>query len=262
MIPKARSQHREPEREVHARRWKANQPIESRVPKMTTATTIPERTSEAEGDQCVVLQDVDWTGYSTLLRVRGEKSIPRMVYLDGGVFLMSPSFSHERLKELLGLFVMVLVEELDLPCIAAGSTTFRRRKTTRRSRGRSEPIISRTWIESAARRRSTCESIRLPISPSRPWHTHDPDEAVEVYRRFGCPRSGSVMQNQLTILTLQPNGHYVPVRAEPRVPQPRGQPRFTPGSPAPRMRVDTAWIKELRRWVAEVLLPRHRDATK
>src|SRR5438477_7079351 len=81
----------------------------------------------AEGDQCVALRDVAWKGYLTLLRLRGERSVPRMVYLDGTVWLMSPAFPHERLSKRLGWVVEVIVEELDIPCIAAASTTFRRR---------------------------------------------------------------------------------------------------------------------------------------
>ena len=76
---------------------------------MTTATTmIPSpmaAETDGDGDQCVVLRDVGWKGYCTLLRMRGERSIPRMIYLDGSVYLMSPSFAHENLKERLGLFV-------------------------------------------------------------------------------------------------------------------------------------------------------------
>ena len=82
---------------------------------------------EGDGDQCVVLRDIGWKGYTTLLRVRGKRSIPRMVYLDGSLLLLSPSFFHERLKELLGCFIMILVGELEIPCVMAGSTTFRRR---------------------------------------------------------------------------------------------------------------------------------------
>jgi hypothetical protein len=48
---------------------------------MATATTKTIR--ETDGDQCVELHHIDWNGYSTLLRLRGERSSPRMIYLDG-----------------------------------------------------------------------------------------------------------------------------------------------------------------------------------
>ncbi len=57
---------------------------------------IPPPSIEGDGDQCVALREIGWKGYTTLLRVRGKRSIPRMVYLDGSLLLLSPSFFHER----------------------------------------------------------------------------------------------------------------------------------------------------------------------
>ena len=76
---------------------------------MSMATAIEKPIREAEGDQCVAIRDIGWKGYCTLLRLRGERSMPRMVYLDGTVWLMSPSFPHERLKTRLGHFVTEVV---------------------------------------------------------------------------------------------------------------------------------------------------------
>src|SRR4051812_36671216 len=93
------------------------------------ATAIPERAAaEVLGDRCVTLRGVGWEGYKALLRVRGERPVPRMVYLDGDVLLMSPGHLHERDKERFGLFVAVMAEEQGFPLIVAGSTTYRRRK--------------------------------------------------------------------------------------------------------------------------------------
>lgn len=38
---------------------------------------------------------VDWQGYQQLLALRGERSVPRITYLEGVVELMSPSRYHE-----------------------------------------------------------------------------------------------------------------------------------------------------------------------
>ena len=55
------------------------------------ATTIPIRAAAdvVEGDQCVTMRGLDWKGYLTMLRLRGERSVPRMVYLDGDLLLAS-----------------------------------------------------------------------------------------------------------------------------------------------------------------------------
>src|SRR4051794_30467478 len=92
------------------------------------ATTTAETTTAAEGDQLVAMHGVGWKGYTALLRVRGERARPKMVYLDGDVYLMAPAYPHEFRTSRLGLFVMVIVEELDIPCVPARETTFRRRK--------------------------------------------------------------------------------------------------------------------------------------
>ena len=75
------------------------------------ATTTPARTESAmvEGDQAVTLRGLDWKGYLTILRLRGERPVPRMIYLDGELQLVSPSYIHERLSQRLGIFVMEVV---------------------------------------------------------------------------------------------------------------------------------------------------------
>src|SRR5208282_2253223 len=164
---------------------------------------------EGDGDQCVVLRDIGWKGYTTLLRVRGKRSIPRMVYLDGSLLLLSPSFFHERLKELLGCFIMILVEELEIPCLMAGSTTFRRRP----KRGGVEG--DETYYLANLDRIRGKKKISLKVDPPPDLAievvvSHDADDAVEVYRRFRVPEVWMCGENELTILVLQQNGRYVP----------------------------------------------------
>jgi Uma2 family endonuclease len=227
---------------------------------MKTATKTLDRTSGAGDDQCVVLRNVDWKGYLAILRVRGEKPVPRMVYLDGSLVLVSPSYSHERLKELLGLLIMVLVEELDLPCIAAGSTTFRRRK--RRGGVEGDQTYYFTNLDRIRGKKKI--SLRLDPPPDVAIEvvvSHDADEAVEVYRRFRVPEVWICDQNQLTILGLQPDGRYLPIDRSLSLPMLTAS-EIHSWVTRTQDANDTAWIKELRRWVADVLAPRYRDATK
>ncbi len=46
-------------------------------------------------DGRIVMSGLDWAGYQSLLALRGERSRPRLAYLDGAVELMSPSYGHE-----------------------------------------------------------------------------------------------------------------------------------------------------------------------
>ncbi len=227
---------------------------------MSTAIAPTARTTEIDGDQCVVLWNIGWKGYTTLLKVRGERSDPRMVYLDGSLLLLSPSYFHERLKKLLGCFIMILIEELEIPCLMAGSTTFRRRA----KRGGVEG--DETYYLANLDRIRGKKKISLKIDPPPDLAievvaSHDPDDALEVYRRFRVPEVWICDENQLTILVLQPDGQYVHserghafsflTASEIHSWISRGQDSN-----------DMEWIKELRRWIAEVVVPRCHEQKK
>ena len=215
---------------------------------------------EGDGDQCVVLRDIGWKGYTTLLRVRGKRSIPRMVYLDGSLLLLSPSFFHERLKELLGCFIMILVGELEIPCVMAGSTTFRRRA----KRGGVEG--DQTYYLANLDRIRGKKKISLKVDPPPDLAievvtSHEADDAVEVYRRFRVPEVWICDENQLTILVLQPSGQYASAERSHAF-------NFLTASEThswvsrSQDSSDTAWIIDLRRWIAEVLAPRYQEQKK
>jgi len=91
-----------------------------------TATSEPKAPpKELIPEQRVVLRNVGWDGYETLLRMVGDGHV-RLTYDRGDVELMSPSSHHEECKRLLGLIVQALVEELRIPCRGLGSTTWRK----------------------------------------------------------------------------------------------------------------------------------------
>ena len=78
------------------------------------ASLNQEHRSTRSGDDCdrvVLLQDVAWEDYERLLELRGERSVPRIAFLDGVVELMSPSLPHESLKSRIGQLVEVVPRE-------------------------------------------------------------------------------------------------------------------------------------------------------
>jgi Uma2 family endonuclease len=223
---------------------------------MSTATAIKKRIREGEGDQCVTIPDIGWKGYCTLLRLRGERSLPRMVYLDGTVWLMSPTFPHERLKTRLGNFVTELVVGLDIPCIAAASTTFRRRA----KRGGVEG--DQTYYLANEKRVRGKDNLHLKSDPPpdlaiEAVHSHDADAAIEVYRRFKVPEVWVGDQDEVRFLVLQPNGRYAESSTSASFP-------FLTSAEVydwvrrPQTEPDTDWIKQLRTWVKRTLRPRFR----
>jgi Uma2 family endonuclease len=223
---------------------------------MTTATATTERITEADIDQCVVLRNIGWKGYSSLLKMRGERASPRMIYLDGSLFLVSPSFAHEYFTERLGWLVLVLVEELDIPCIPSRSTTLRRRA----KRGGVEGDLSYYLANESRVRGKRRIDLRTDPPPDlavEVVRTHDADAAMEVYRRLRVPEIW-IYEEALTILTIQPDGRYAQAARSAAFPVLEAQ-EITTWIQKPGTDSETAWVKELRRWVATIIVPRYRQ---
>jgi Uma2 family endonuclease len=229
---------------------------------MATATptpetiTAPNRFTSVAGDQCVVLRGLDWAGYKTMLRLRGERGVPRMTYLDGNLWLMSPLFSHERLAERLGFFVMEVVVGLEIPCIPAGHTTFRRKK----KRGGVEG--DKTFYLANEERIRGKKDIDLRVDPPpdlaiEAVYTNSATPAIAVWRRLRVPEVWACDEDCLRILVLQANGRYLESEASLAFPFLTAAEAFGWAS-RPQMASETEWLREVRRWVRETLLPRVR----
>jgi Uma2 family endonuclease len=223
---------------------------------MNMATVTINTTGESIGDQCVELRDVSWKGYLTLLRLRGERPAPRIVYLDGTVRLMSPAYPHERFKIRLGWIVETIVDELEIPCIAAASTTFRRRV----KRGGVEPDQS-YYLANEERVRGK-NKLHLKTDPPpdlaiEAVYSHDADDAVEVYRRFKVPEVWVCSAAELVILVLQANGRYVTSETSASFPFVSAT-EVSDWVRRPQTVSDTEWRKQLRTWVRKTLKSRAR----
>jgi Uma2 family endonuclease len=196
---------------------------------------------------------LDWEGYEAVLKIRGERPAPRIIYLDGSLFLMSPSHPHERIVKRLGRFIDQVVMELDLPCAPSGSTTFRRGS----KKGGVEADESYYFASEAEIRGK--DEIDLEVDPppdlvvEAVW-THKADAAVEVYRRFGVREVWIADGRALTILILQPSGDYEAAESSRALPVSAAEihewaTREIEGS-------ETAWLKAVQRWVRETVAPR------
>jgi Uma2 family endonuclease len=223
---------------------------------MSLATAIDKSTRLADGDQCVAIRDVGWKGYATLLRLRGERSTPRMVYLDGTVLLMSPSFPHERLKTRLGQFVTEVAVGLRIPFVPAGSTTLRRR--ARKGGVEGDQTF---YLANEARIRGK-DKIDLRTDPPpdlamEAVYSHDAEAAVEVYRRFRVPELWICDESELVILVLQPNGEYAASTTSVALPY-LSAAEIHHWLNQPQSVSELDWVTSLRRWVRRTLRPRLR----
>jgi Uma2 family endonuclease len=156
--------------------------------------------------QRFVFRDADWKMYQDMLEALGDRPI-RLTYDRGRLELMTLSHGHERSSELVGQFVQVLTDELDMPKQSGGSATFNREDLDRGL----EPDKC-CYLENEPRVRDKDE-IDLTIDPP-------PDLAIEVdvsrsslnrmgiYAAFRVPEvwlnDGKTLEvHQLT------DGHYV-----------------------------------------------------
>jgi Uma2 family endonuclease len=74
-------------------------------------------------DHFVVLSGVTWADYQRVLELRGDRSAPRITYLEGRLEIMSPSRTHESIKSLIGSLVETYCLERAIEFSTYGSWT-------------------------------------------------------------------------------------------------------------------------------------------
>ena len=72
---------------------------------MIARAECADRADEPREDHYVHLHGVSWADYLRLLAIRGERSAPRMTYLEGTLALMRPSRTHDEIKPDIGCLV-------------------------------------------------------------------------------------------------------------------------------------------------------------
>ena len=80
---------------------------------------------------CVLLDGITWETFERILHELGDNRGTRLAYDNGHLEIMSPSSSHEALKELLSDIAHNLVKALRVDFAKMGSTTFKRRELRR-----------------------------------------------------------------------------------------------------------------------------------
>jgi Uma2 family endonuclease len=74
----------------------------------------------------VIISNVSWETYESLLKDLENQSSPRLSYDQGVLEIMSPHFEHDSAKEILAYIATAALEEMDTDFVASGSTTFKR----------------------------------------------------------------------------------------------------------------------------------------
>lgn len=88
---------------------------------------LAQRIAEHEGrpaeDAIVLLPNATWADYQRQLEMRGDKSAPRIAFLEGTIEIVSPSRTHEEIKSLIGRLVEVWCLEKNIDFQTLGAWT-------------------------------------------------------------------------------------------------------------------------------------------
>jgi len=163
--------------------------------------------------QHIVLQDVTWQEFETILAELGEHRSTRLAYENGMLEIMMPLPEHEYNKEIVGDLIKALLEELDIEFCSLGSTTFKKLYSTGLEPDQCFYIQNERAIRGKKR-------IDLSIDPP-------PDLAIEIditsrthpsiYESLGVPELWRLERGSLQINVLQ-SGKYEQVSRSPNFP--------------------------------------------
>jgi Uma2 family endonuclease len=124
-------------------------------------------------DQRIVMCGVPWSHFETQLALRGDRSGPRICYLDGALEIMSPSRDHERIKSYIGCLIEAYALERGIDLSPYGAWTL---KNSPREAG-AEP--DECYIV-GSNQAATAPHLAIEVV----WTSGGIDK-LEIYRRLG-----------------------------------------------------------------------------
>ncbi len=161
-------------------------------------------TTEFTGD--VILPNISWQTYETMLVDMGDHGSVRLVYDQGILEIRMPSDIHEAINRLLARIVGVLAEELNLPLKEFGSVTLNRRDIKKGA----EPD-SCFYIQNADRIRGNRIDISVDPPPDLIIEvdiTNSSARSFGVYQTLGIPEVWLYANSSVKIFQLQ-NDNYI-----------------------------------------------------
>jgi Uma2 family endonuclease len=157
--------------------------------------------------QMVVLKNISWQTFETIIADMGEDRTSRLTYDQGILEIMTPLLPHEYWNRLIERLIFVLGEELNLEIFPAGSTTLKRKDLLRGA----EPDSS-YYIQNEARVRNKSE-IDLNSDPPPDLVveidlTSSSLDKLQIYASLGVSELWRYEEGVLRIYQLQ-QGQYV-----------------------------------------------------
>lgn len=163
--------------------------------------------------QRVILKNISWQTFETMLAEMGEDRVSRLAYDRGTLEIMTPLLPHEHNNRLIHNLVVVLAEELDLNLKSVGSLTCKRPD---RMRG-AEPDSS-FYIQNEPLVRNNRE-IDLTTDPPpdlvvKVDFTSSSLDRLSIYADIGVPELWRYEEPVLQIYQLR-EGQYIPSTLSP-----------------------------------------------
>jgi Uma2 family endonuclease len=209
-------------------------------------STIAPVTASIPLQEHVYLPGVSYATYEALVtEIEGRRRL-RITYVRGRMEIMSPTQNHERAKTLFGQMIEALTEELEIPRMSCGSTTF---KDELRDCGLEPDECYYIQHEAQVRGRK----IKLGADPP-------PDLAVEIdittsvidrlpiYAALGFPEIWQFIQGRIAIHILQPTGDYLIAEQSSALPM-VSVPKLVEHFNRINATDETTWIRAFRQWV-------------
>ncbi|HEU5115277.1 MAG TPA: Uma2 family endonuclease [Isosphaeraceae bacterium] len=175
--------------------------------------TKPEQAQASEWpdyDQVVTLEGVDWSAYERISAMKGDRAVPRLIYNQGSLTLVSPSQEHERPEDRLDRLVMEICIGLRITCMPVGKTRFRQESLGRGVEGDRAYYIAREPLVRHIKK------IDIEVDPPPDLVievelTHPAENAIEAWCHFGVPELWYHNESRKTfaILHLNDAGQYV-----------------------------------------------------
>ena len=194
----------------------------------------------------VYLPGISFATYESLVTEVGDSRNLRFTYDHGRMEIMSPSQDHERAKKLFGRMIEIVTEELNIPVMSFGSTTF---KDELRECGLEPDESYYIQHEAIVRRRK----IKLGEDPP-------PDLVVEVdvttsvidrfpvYAALGFPEIWQYVDGEIVIHLLQTSGQYTVGQQSLALPMVAVN-KLVEQLERCHETDETTWIRAFRRWV-------------
>lgn len=171
---------------------------------MTAAVRLPSPPDPASIDHFVYLRGVGFREYEALLEMRGERSVPRVTYLEGVLELMSPSRYHEHDKKCFARLLEAWAEEKGMDLEGVGSWTL---KNSKEERG-AEPDECYT-----VGRVPASDDDRPDIAIEVIW-TAGGINKLEVYRKLGVREVWFYERGTLQFFALRSEQYQLIARSE------------------------------------------------